>query len=251
MKKETILIIITILFIILFSTKLVCRAETKFDLSGITQDTYNDFCEEISPLFTYKSYGIAAPLGILGFEACLEANGASVDNEIIKKVLNDAPSMIFIPRLAVRKGLPFKIDIGAIYSPIEIKDESFNLTGLEVKYSIVEGNIVLPAVSVRGNYLALNGIDDFDVSSFGADVLISKGLGPDILFKLVPYGGLSYNRVTISPLDTFNLDEVKSNKVGLFVGLRLSLSITKWNIKLNYDQKTNNMDYGLSFGIGF
>lgn len=251
MKKNKLLIMVTILCAILFSTKMVYKAEAKFDLSDTSQNIFNDFCEEISPVFTYKSFGIAAPLGILGFEACLEANGATIDSDIINDILNDAPSMVFIPRLAVRKGLPFKIDIGAIYSPMEIEDESFNLTGFEIKYSIIEGSAVLPAVSVRGNYLALNGIDDFDVSSFGADVLISKGLGVDILFKLVPYGGLSYNNITITPNNIFDLDEVKSNALSLFLGLRLSLSMTKWNIKLDYDQKTNNMNYGLSVGIGF
>ncbi|MGA1869360.1 MAG: hypothetical protein ACMUJM_12540 [bacterium] len=257
MKRFKFFFIMTIIAVLVFYMKLgICRAGDKFNLDLLQsqgQAKFEEFCEEISPVFTYKSYGIAVPLGIIGLEASVEFNGATVDKDLLRElgVLEDPPSMIGIPRLAVRKGLPFKIDVGAIYSALDIEDESLNLMGFEVKYPLLEGSSITPALAVRANYLSVQGIDDFSASSMGADLLFSKGLGLDFLFKLVPYGGVSYNSVSINPDNEFSaLDEAKTDIVSLFGGLRLSMAVMRFNVKVDYDIDTQNMNYGLSVGIG-
>ena len=86
---------------------------------------------------------------------------------------NDAPSFIYLPKIRARKGLPFGIDVGAMYS--YVPDSNVKLYGAELSKAILEGTVATPAVGVRATYTRLAGVNDLDLQTAGIDASISKG----------------------------------------------------------------------------
>lgn len=155
--------------------------------------------ENWGAILSYKPLMPAEPLGATGFDVGLDANYTS-----IKKDDN-----ALITRVHLAKGLPFGLDVGAFYgtggratggdSMFDSKASQISMWGLEARYAIIPGDIVTPALSVRGAYTGANielprvvenGVtvqdrSDFDASTASIDVSISKGFT-----MLTPYAGL-------------------------------------------------------------
>jgi hypothetical protein len=139
----------------------------------------------------YKNVAPPHPLGITGFDAGIELSAIDIkkESDYWNKAfagsgqLAQAPSYIFLPKLRVRKGLPFGIDVGAMYS--NLSNTNVQLFGVEVSKLILDGTLATPAVGVRATYTKLAGVDDLDLQTMGLDASIGKG----ILF-LTPYAGV-------------------------------------------------------------
>lgn len=153
--------------------------------SPITQDNFNSLSKELGAAVGYKNMAPAEPLGITGFDIGLEVEAIDIKKESAywkSAYNNDAASFLVFPKLRVRKGLPFGIDIGAMYT--YVPDSNIKLYGAEVSYAILEGGIASPAIGVRGTYSKLSGVSDLGLQTAGLDASISKGF----LF-LTPYVG--------------------------------------------------------------
>jgi len=189
----------------------------------------------------------AEPLGITGFDISTEVVYTNFhDGDLYwKKVVKDYDtfSSIIIPRIHVQKGLPFNIDIGAMY--VAVPDSNIKLWGLEAKYAILEGTVVTPALSVRAAYSSLEGVDDIELSTKEFDVLISKGF-----LMITPYAGLSAIMIDgseESPL--IALDDVNKTVYRALIGLQISpFPLVVINGEVSLGQVAQ---YGLKVGIRF
>lgn len=154
--------------------------------TSFTQDEFNKLSKEAGAAIGYRNMAPAAPLGITGFSIGGEVAAVKIDknSSYWKSAFgNDAPpSYLVIPKIRVRKGLPFGIDVGAMYS--YVPDSNIKLYGAEISKSILEGTMATPAVGVRATYTKLAGVDDLGLQTYGVDASISKG----ILF-ITPYAG--------------------------------------------------------------
>lgn len=163
----------------------VCAADISF-ITGIAQNEFKSLSKEAGAALAYRNLAPAAPLGITGFDIGAEASAMSIDKSspYWKAAFgNDTPpSYLVVPKVRARKGLPFGIDVGAMYS--YIPDTNIKLYGVEVSKSLLDGGVALPALSIRGTYTRLAGVDDLALNTFGADASISKGF----LF-ITPYAG--------------------------------------------------------------
>lgn len=139
------------------------------------QATFDAFVDEVAAMSAYNPLSPAEPLGITGLEIGAAVSSYSIDTAIWDNAVADgtAPSHIPVPRLLVRKGLPFGIDIGASYAAVP--GSNIKNVGGEVRWAFLEGSTVTPAVAVIGHASKLSGVPDFDVSTYGVDVGISKG----------------------------------------------------------------------------
>jgi len=154
--------------------------------AGLTQQGFEDFSREMGVATSYLTVTPAAPLGLLGFNAGLETTLVDIreDRSFWKSALKgDAPNYLFVPKLRVQKGLPGGVDVGAVYSRISQIDTT--LVGGEVKWAVLPGGAVTPAVAVRGSYTKLSGANDVDLQTYGADISISKGF-----VFVTPYAGI-------------------------------------------------------------
>lgn len=154
-------------------------------IRGIGQGEFKDLSKEAGAALGYRNMSPAAPLGITGFDIGAEVSAINIDNNSSHwnaAFRNDAPSYLIIPRLRVRKGLPFGIDVGVMYS--YVPDSNIKLYGAELSKAILDGSMATPAVGVRATYTKLAGVDDLGLQTYGVDASISKGF----LF-ITPYAG--------------------------------------------------------------
>ncbi|MBT0652654.1 hypothetical protein [Geomobilimonas luticola] len=156
--------------------------------SAISQGAFNSLSKEAGVALAYKNVAPPHPLGVTGFDIGVEAEAVDINKESAywnAAFNNDAPSYLVLPKLRVRKGLPFGIDVGGMYS--NVPDSNIQLYGAEVSKSILDGGAATPALGVRATYTRLAGLNDLDIQTYGVDASIGKG----ILF-LTPYVGGGY-----------------------------------------------------------
>jgi hypothetical protein len=170
-------------------TMLVCSqamaADINFGSSVVSQGTFKDFSEEFGVALSFRNNLPPHPLGVTGFDAGVEVSAVDINDESgywDTAFGGDAPSLLVVPRLRVRKGLPFGIDVGAMYS--NAGNSNIQLYGVELSKAILDGTAATPALGVRGTYTKLSGVPDVELQTVGIDASVGKG----ILF-LTPYAG--------------------------------------------------------------
>lgn len=207
----------------------VLAADINF-ITPISQSDFKDLSKEAGAFLGYRNMAPAASLGITGFDVGAEVSAMRINNSYWDKAFgSDAPSYLVIPKIRARKGLPFGIDVGAMYS--YVPDSNIKLYGAELSKSILAGSIATPAVGVRATYTKLAGVNDLKLQTYGVDASVSKGF----LF-ITPYAGAGFLRVdseakgnlksTVSPY----LKKEGINVTRFFGGIKLTpiplLSIT-------------------------
>lgn len=153
--------------------------------SGLIQSQFKELSKEAGAALAYRNAAPAAPLGITGFDIGAEVSIIDIkkDSDYWRAALNnDSSSYLYIPSLRARKGLPFGIDVGAMYA--YVPDSNVKLYGFEVSKAILEGTVVTPALGIRASYTKLAGVSDLDVQTVGIDANISKGFA-----IITPYAG--------------------------------------------------------------
>lgn len=189
---------------------------------GISQGNFRELSKEAGAAITYRNVAPTEPLGITGFDAGVEVSAINIQDESAywnAAFGDDAPSYLLLPKLRVRKGLPFGIDVGASYA--YVPDSNIKLYGFEISKAILEGTAATPALGIRGTYTRLAGVDDLKLQTAGVDASISKG----ILF-LTPYVGAgavwikSEARGNLQALS--DLDSEKIWQPRVFGGIKIS-----------------------------
>jgi len=192
--------------------------------ANLTTDEFHSFSRQLGFALSYFPLAPAAPLGVTGFDIGLEATTVNISEKssFWRKAVKDGdpPAVLIVPKLHVQKGLPFRIDVGAIYSRIPNTDIS--LLGGELKWAVMEGGITMPALSVRGSYTKLLGVNEMDLDTYGMDLSISKR----VLF-ITPYAGIGEVWVK-SSTDSRSLTtqfRETQNLTKAFVGLKIHLPL--------------------------
>ncbi|MCK5716201.1 MAG: hypothetical protein KAH77_01840, partial [Thiomargarita sp.] len=148
-----------------------------------------------------------------------------------------------VPRIHVQKGLPFGVDIGAMY--VSVPDSNIQLWGVEVKYALLEGSTITPAISIRGSYSSLDGVDELNLDTLSFDLLISKGF-----LILTPYAGISMTSINASEeSDDVILDDVEETSYRILAGLQISpFPLLVINGEVSYGDMPQ---YGVKIGLRF
>jgi hypothetical protein len=167
----------------------------------------------------------AEPLGITGFDIGGEVTLADIDQnkDFWKQVMNPGetpPSILPLAKVHAQKGLPFGFDVGVVYS--QVPSSNISLIGGEVKWAFLRGNLLMPALAIRGSYTSLLGVSHLDMSTYGVDLSISKG------FTFVtPYAGIGEvwirSKTDVATLSTENISSTKG-----FVGIKMTLLLVNF-----------------------
>lgn len=102
-----------------------------------------------------------------------------------------------------------------------VPDSDIKLVGYELKYAVLEGGVVMPAVAIRGAYTKLSGVDALDISTKSLDLSISKGL---LIFT--PYAGIGKVWITSEAHSTtvpLSLAKEDISKTKIFVGSKIKV----------------------------
>ncbi|MBI3607447.1 MAG: hypothetical protein HY207_05720 [Nitrospirae bacterium] len=199
----------------------------KYDIvipSTYSQPAFHDFSEQVGLAVAYLPLAPAEPLGLLGFDVGVEATAVKIDRDktfwtALMTAGNTPPSYLAIPKLHAQKGLPFGIDIGLVYA--KVPASNIGMFGGELKWAVLKGTLATPALAVRGSYTTLTGVDHLDVSTYGADVSVSKGIA-----FITPYLGIGQVWIkSSSDAPGVSLQDESLSATRAFVGAKLSLLV--------------------------
>ncbi len=223
---------------------------------GLAQSNFKLLVEDIGAAVSYKNVAPAAPLGLLGFDVGVEATALSIGNsEYWNAATGDkAPSVLVVPKLRARKGLPFSLDVGLMYAMVP--SSNVQLFGVELSEAILDGGALLPALGVRATYSRLLGVDVLDFQTAGLDATLSKGfvivtpyVGAGVLWMDGKAKGKIVTDSTFIAVNGGPLKEEKLWRGRYFGGLKLSpLPLVGITGEVEY---SGMMTYSLKVGISF
>ena len=170
--------------------------------------------------------------GLLGFDIGVAATAIPVDTEAAywrNAVTDDFTygDHVVVPRLVASKGLSV-VTVSGMYA--QVPESDITILGGSIDIPIISGGVLKPTLALRGAYATLQGVDDFDLDTYGAELFLSKGFGP-----VTPYGAIGMARSDAEarvvrqplsgPLPVILTDEATMNRIT--VGVKLSLFIPK------------------------
>lgn len=225
-------------------------AKTIFDFpTGYAQDEFKKLSTDLGLSISYLPLAPAEPLGggvLPHVDIGVEATTIKIDrNETYwSNAASDIPSVFIYPKLHVQLGLPVvPIDLGFVYS--SVPDSDIKLTGGEIKWAILKGSTISPAIAIRGAYTKLDGIDVLDLSTMSLDLSISKGF-----LMLTPYAGIGQVWIKSEEKDpNITLSKENISETKGYVGLKFSL-LPVLNIVAEADFAKINM-YTLRLNLHF
>jgi len=243
MSKKISYFLMVVLFCATFSKKALGFDVTLSSSTSLLQTEFKELSEELSRALNASVSGPAEPLGILGFDVGVDVTTFAIDDNASRwtKVAGDPPHLLILPKLHAQKGLPFGVDLSATYT--KIPSSNISMVGGGIKWAVVSGNAVLPAIAVRGSYEKLLGISDWNLSTYGVDLSASKG------FALVtPYIGVGQiwtkSTATVAALTPESFGATKA-----FAGLKVSLLLLSFVGEVSVIQ--GKPLYSGRMGVGF
>lgn len=215
-------------------------------LQGISQADFRNLSEDLGSALSYKAVTPTAPLGIAGFDVGVEVTQTNMTKSaaLWSTITGSGGNVnyLYVPKLAISKGLPFGIDIGGFYS--RIPTTNISLYGVELRYAILPGGVATPAVGIRGAITKLNGVSVLSLDTKSVDLSISKGFA-----MLTPYAGIGEVWTNSTPNGVPILSGVSFTQNKLFLGANLNLMVT--NLAVEYDKTGSARSLSAKLGFRF
>lgn len=210
-------------------------------VGSLNQNLFKDLTADLGAALSYKAIRPAEPMGTLGFDIGFEVTSTKMESDALEQATSgNAPNELIVPKLHVSKGLPFGFDVGAFYT--SVPSSNIGLVGGELSYALFEGGVVSPAVSVRGTYSRLTGVDQLDMTTKGLELSISKGFA-----FFTPYAGVG--QVWIDSATNVGLEDESLTKNKYFLGFNLNLGLM--NIAAETEQTGDNTSTSAKIGVRF
>lgn len=207
------------------------------------RDAFQSVAEDLVATIDYRAVGPAEATGVAGFGVGVVASYVPVDvDQHWRDVTGQEFNGLGLVGLQVTKGLPLNIDVGAFYTTVP--DTNVDVYGAEVRYAFLPGSTTMPALALRGTYVAVTGIESFDLESKGVDLSLSKGFGP-----ITPYVGVGYVFGEADPKGASAPEKAKVEDTKAFIGVRLSLGLIEFTPEVG--QIGDNVTYSARLGFSF
>lgn len=215
-------------------------------LLGVQGD-FRALSEDLGASLSYKPIAPGEPLGLLGIDIGLEVTATDLQaNQVYRRVTgnSDNTDYLIVPKLHVHKGLPLRLNVDAFYSTVP--DSNIELFGGAIGYSLLEGGVATPALTVRATATKLSGVDGLDLGTQGLELTISKGFA-----FLTPYAGIGRVHVKSEPTgiaasalrkESFDLDKI-------YAGLNINFGLL--NFALEADKTGDAPSYSGKVGFRF
>jgi len=219
-------------------------AQTINRIENLAQQEFRLLSEDLGGALSYHPQTPTTPLGVTGFDVGFALTGARLHNtDVLERASSGSvPSTLPIPTLRAHKGLPAGFDVGLMYAAIPSSNVKYY--GGELRYAIIEGGAVAPALGVRGSLTKLSGVDQLSLDTRGIDLSISKGFA-----LLTPYAGVG--RVWVNS-DPKGIASLHGEKFGLnkgFVGVGTKFAVM--NVNLEADKTGDVTAYSIKASIRF
>lgn len=212
------------------------------NLSGLLQPAFKDFSKDLTAALSHKPLQPSEAMGITGFDVGVGLSYTQFENTSAwQTATGSLVKGLPVPKVFISKGLPFDVNVGAFYSAIPTTN--IKLYGVDVGYAIMAGSTLTPALTLRGAYTKLAGVDQLDFSTKSVDLSMSKGFA-----FLTPYAGFGYVWADSQP----NVAVLTKESVGvskMFAGLNINLGLV--NMAVEADKTGDNNTYSAKLGLRF
>ena len=215
-------------------------------IDTLGQNFFRLLSEDVGAAISYRAVQPAEPLKVPGFDISAVVSVSELvnaDQWLSAIDASDSTTQIILPKIQATIGLPYSFDIGAFYSNSSNTDIS--ITGAELKYAILDGSTLMPAIAVRATYTQLDGIDQLYMDTKGADISISKGFA-----FFTPYAGIGSVWVNSKPraeAAAVGLEEESFQLNKYFVGANFSLAII--SLAVEGDKTGDATAYSVKLGL--
>jgi hypothetical protein len=230
--------------LIVFALPLFGQSGIELDPT-ITQEQFETFSRLVAQGIYATPVEPARARGLLGFDVGVAATAIPVetDQAYWQNAVNEDftySDHVVVPRLVASKGLSV-VTISGMYA--KVPDSDITVLGGSLDVPIISGGVVRPTLALRGSYALLQGVDDFDLNTYGAELFLSKGFGP-----LTPYGavGIARSDAEGRVAGTTLTDESTTNRIT--VGLKISLLIPKIVVEATQGEERS---YAAKVAFGF
>ncbi len=216
----------------------------------ITEEEFREFSRAISQAIYASPVEPASNRGLLAFDIGIAATAIEIDedaafwvNSVDSDILTDG--YLIVPRVVVSKGLVFA-NLSAMYS--KVPDSDVEVLGAALDVPILRGNVAMPTISIRGTWADIRGVEELDLTVYGAEVFISKGFGP-----VTPYAAAgiarteSVGRIPETALSPAMVLEDEFDQERFTVGLRISMLVPKLVIEAT---QAEDLTYAAKFSLG-
>ena len=210
----------------------------------ISQTQFQQISSDLGSALSYKGLVPAETTGPLGFDLGVAVTATRLEHsEALGAAAGgaDISGTFAMPSLRANKGLPFGFSVGGMLAQSESTD--IRVLGGEVRWALVPGDIVMPAIALRGAFTKVTGIDQLDFDTRSIDVSISKGL-----LMLTPYAGIGRVQVNSTPEAATGLSGLRLYQTRTFVGLNVNLG---FNLAFEADRTGDVTSYGVKAGLRF
>lgn len=159
---------ILVLLFVLLSPGFVQAGE--FDqLDQLSPPQFTGVTEDLASLLVYRGVQPAEPYGTVGFDYGIEASAIRLAHpESWQRATGDDTSTLALLRLAGNKGLPHGFDVGGFIATApgtELRE-----FGMQVRYALMEGGVVKPALGLRAAGTWLRGGGSLDAHARSLDI---------------------------------------------------------------------------------
>ncbi|WP_051362109.1 DUF6588 family protein [Solimonas soli] len=212
------------------------------------RQAFHDAAKDVSAAINYKMLGPAEPTGVLGVGIAAIGSYVPVEHKDAWRTLTgDDVDEIGMVGGVFDKGLPLGFDVGVFYASIPSSGGAAAY-GAQLRYAILEGGVATPALAIEANYSKTSGVDDFDYSAWGADLVLSKGFA-----FLTPYAGVGYVASSAKPNGSvkalYGIEDEDVDAARFFVGARIAMLF--FNLTPEYERSGDNNVYSLRAGFAF
>jgi len=229
---------------LLLAAPSAARAADIDSLQSLTQPQFRMLAEDLVAALSYKAISPAEPLGVTGFDLGGGLSVTETSGSVWKLATGSGTDYLPMPRLMLQKGLPFGIDVGGFYAAAP--GSNIKLWGGELKYAILEGSTVMPALAVRGAVTGMSGVDDLDLETQSLELVVSKGL-----LNITPYGGIGqiWSSVTPSATSSLGLPLRKESPSMTRVHAGLGFKVILVNFAVEVDHTATGFGASTRFGL--
>ena len=213
-------------------------------LNDLNQAQFRSLSEDLAAAVSYKAVSPAEPLGITGIDVGVEATSTSLENtEAFDAACSGCGTdTLVIPKLHLHKGLPASLDVGLMLG--SVPGSNIRVSGVELRYAILDGGVATPALAVRASLSRLDGVDQLEMESRGLELTVSKGFT-----LLTPYAGIGRNWIDSSPTADTGLTDEDFTQDKLFAGVNLNMGLV--NLAFEGDRSGDANSYSAKLGFRF
>ena len=240
--------IFVIIAVIMFPSVVASSSNDIIFNSDYRQDLFRGFSRDIGVSLSYIPLAPAEALETGHFDVGVELSAADIDEtkDHWKFATRDTSPLSFLlfPKAHVQVGLPFNINVGAIYT--QVPSSNIHYFGGELKWAFLKGSVSMPAVAIRGTYATLAGVNQLDLNTAGVDISVSKGL-----LNFTPYAGAGLIFINSTPQNlpaALNLSKVTLMQPKFFAGAKFTLLILNMVAEVDV---ANIPIYSLRLNFGF